>query len=303
MNLIISPVVLFVYKRLDSLKKCISSLKDNNLAILTPLIIYSDAARSGEEKAIEEVRSYIKEITGFKSLKLIFREGNYGLSRSILSGIDDVFLEYESVIILEDDIVVSREFLYFMNYALNRFEKDKNIGSINSYTEVSFNSPYIALGADCWGWATWKNRWVNFEKNSNILFEQINRSQKLKKEIIRRSHGIFYNMLIDQIRGNIDSWAIRWYMYNFINNLHGIYPPKSLINNIGADNLATHNQLKTKYINLNEINLNLALLEKFISLKEDKEIISKLTKNFKKIYLRSKFNNLLNKLNILFYLK
>ncbi len=296
--------MLFVYKRLDSLKKCILALQQNKLAIFSPLIIYSDAAKSIEDKAaIEDVRAYIKEITGFKSLKIIFREENYGLSRSILSGIDEVFLQYDRLIVLEDDIIVSKIFLNYMNYGLQKFENDKNIGSINSYTEVKFSKPYIALGADCWGWATWKNRWISFEKNSSILFEQINYSQKLKKEIIKRSHGFYYNMLIDQIKGNIDSWAIRWYMYNFINNLHGLYPATSLVNNIGSDDMATHKQLNLKYTNLDDSNANLDLIIKFNNLKEDKVIISKLTMEFKKIYISYKLNNLLNMIKMLLKLK
>lgn len=298
MNLKIAPVVIFSYKRLDHLKKCILALQENNYANLTPLIIYSDAPKSEGDGVVDEVRSYIKDIKGFKSLKIVLREENYGLSKSIISGIDEIFLDYDSVIVLEDDIVVCKDFLEYMNYALEKFQNVSNIGSVNAYTEVPFDSPYLALGADCWGWATWKNRWEIFEKNSKVLMHKINSSPQLKRKMVRRSSGIFYNMLNEEISGNINSWAIRWYSFNFINGWYGLYPATSLVNNIGADNTATHMQITPNNSNLDNCVINLELLRVFSEISENKIIIKKISQKYLKIFLKHKFERLIKRIGI-----
>jgi hypothetical protein len=60
-----APIVLFCFKRLDTLIACVESLKLCPEAIFKDLIIFSDASRNEEEeKKVVEVRSYIKNIIG-----------------------------------------------------------------------------------------------------------------------------------------------------------------------------------------------------------------------------------------------
>jgi hypothetical protein len=47
-------------------------------------------------------------------------------------------------------------------------------------------------------------------------------------------------MLNNQMMGHIDSWAIRWYWSVFRRNGLVLYPPASLIRNIGLDGSGTH---------------------------------------------------------------
>ena len=84
----LAPVLLFVYSRVDHTRKTIESLMSNILASETDLIIFSDAASNVSlADAVNQVREYIRTITGFKSLTIHYRPYNYGLSRSIISGV------------------------------------------------------------------------------------------------------------------------------------------------------------------------------------------------------------------------
>ncbi|QJB38807.1 hypothetical protein HF324_13400 [Chitinophaga oryzae] len=47
-------------------------------------------------------------------------------------------------------------------------------------------------------------------------------------------------MLRKQISGQNDSWAIRWYASAFLKNMLTLYPSRSLVQNIGGDESATH---------------------------------------------------------------
>ena len=104
----LSPVAVFCHRRLDHLKAVIENLLLNKEAAHTELLIFADAAKESlDSKNVKLVRDYISNITGFKSLKIIERPSNYGLSRSIISGVNEVLGSYESVIVVEDDIVPS----------------------------------------------------------------------------------------------------------------------------------------------------------------------------------------------------
>ncbi|MFN9955472.1 MAG: hypothetical protein ACK55I_20430, partial [bacterium] len=69
----------------------IDSLKLNPEASQTDLIIFSDGPRtSSDEHTVEQLRAYLKTLTGFKSLRIIERTTNLGLSRSIILGVTTV---------------------------------------------------------------------------------------------------------------------------------------------------------------------------------------------------------------------
>lgn len=56
------------------------------------------------------------------------RKNNMGLAKNIILGVTKVLSIKKKAIILEDDILVSENFLKFMNLCLNKYEnKKKNL--------------------------------------------------------------------------------------------------------------------------------------------------------------------------------
>ena len=73
----LAPIVIFTYKRLDTLKSSINSLRKCKLAVDSELFIFSDGPKSESDVfLINNVRDYLKSITGFKSIELFFSEKN-----------------------------------------------------------------------------------------------------------------------------------------------------------------------------------------------------------------------------------
>ena len=65
-----APIVLFVYRRLDTLKKVIISIKKNKLYKKTEIYIFSDGYKNlKDKKEVEKVREYLKTIKNFKKKK------------------------------------------------------------------------------------------------------------------------------------------------------------------------------------------------------------------------------------------
>ena len=71
----LAPIILFVFNRLEHTTNTLEALKKNILAEDSNLIIYSDAAnKKKDRKKVDQVRKYISNINGFKSIKIIKRK-------------------------------------------------------------------------------------------------------------------------------------------------------------------------------------------------------------------------------------
>ncbi len=70
------------------------------------MYVFSDGAKNSQTvPGVQEVRAYVHEISGFKSVTLIEREKNWGLLRSMIVGVGQIAKEHGKVIVLEDDII------------------------------------------------------------------------------------------------------------------------------------------------------------------------------------------------------
>ncbi|MBI6103420.1 sugar transferase [Clostridium perfringens] len=277
----LAPIVLFVYNRLDHTKKTIESLKKNVLANESDLYIFSDAAKYDSEfKKVEEVRDYIDKIDGFKSVKIIKAENNRGLANSVINGVSKIIDTYGKVIVLEDDLITSKFFLKYMNKTLDVYEKRKDIWSISGYTpniKIDENyayDVYLTYRGCSWGWATWKDRWINIDWNIED-YDSFRYNSLLRKKF-NISGTDMAPMLDDQMNGRINSWAIRWCYNQFKENKTTVYPIKSYINNIGTDLSGTHSSSTKKYY--------VSLYENELKINYNVKVNEDIIKNFRKIY-------------------
>ena len=237
-----APVVLFVYRKLDNTKRVVDSLKNNPESKYSQLIIFSDGPKGEHDIAeVEKVRSFLLTISGFLSINIIIRDHNLGLSNSLITGITETLRKFESAIFIEDDSLLSPFFLNFMNSALDKYENFENVICISGYSYPQYpkpKTPYFLLGAETWSMGTWRRGWANFENDSDKLIERLYR-RKLKSKL--NMYGFnFYELLLSQQRGEIDSWGVRWWASAVCENLLCLYPPEPHCINIGFNEFATH---------------------------------------------------------------
>tara|TARA_Y100000590_G_C15586738_1_gene964429 strand:- start:349 stop:1263 length:915 start_codon:yes stop_codon:yes gene_type:complete len=240
----LSPIVLFVYSRKNILKKTIAHLKKNRLAKKSRLYIFSDGYKSLEDKSnVDAVRIYLKKIRGFKKIKIIFRKKNFGLAKNIILGVTEVIKIHGKAIILEDDIFVSPHFLDFMNLSLKKFKNEKKIWHINGWN-YDFKFPknqrntFYWKGMHCWGWATWKDRWKNYKKNSLSIINNWSRN-KIRNFNFDNSYN-FWSQVLRNHNRSINTWAIFWYSSIFEKKGLCVSPLHSLTKNVGNDEFSTN---------------------------------------------------------------
>ncbi len=244
-----APICLFVFNRLEHTQKTVEHLLKNELSAQSDLFVFSDGPRNPEEeKKVVAVRNYVQKITGFRSVQVIERKENWGLAKSIIAGVSEIVGRYDKVIVLEDDLITSPYFLQFMNDGLQTFEDDLKVGSIHGYVYPIEGLPetFFLRGADCWGWATWKNRWQHFNPDGKTLLIELKR-QRLGYDFDYDGNYPYMRMLKNQIAGRNNSWAIRWHASIFLKDMYTLYPGKSLVANIGFDSSGTHCSESTEY--------------------------------------------------------
>jgi hypothetical protein len=243
----LAPIALFVYCRPDHTKQTVEALLRNPEAASSDLIVYSDApANTLAEESVAQVRGYVREITGFRTLKVIERESNLGLAASIINGVSQQLQLHGQLIVMEDDLVVSPFFLSFMNEGLRRYVNDERVASIHGYMypiKIDLPEAIFLQGADCWGWATWSRAWQHFEPDGRKLAVEL-RQRKMVIDFDLEGRQPFFRMLKQQIAGKNNSWAIRWHASIFLAGMLTLYPGRSHVVNIGVDGSGTHCQTR-----------------------------------------------------------
>ena len=241
-----SPICIFVYKRYEQTKMMLDSLLACPECAESDLYVFMDEARNdGEAKAVEKVRSLFDDIQGFKAVHPFPARMNKGMANSVIDGINKVLTERDDVIVLEDDIVVSPDFLTFMNSALTVYRDRKDIWSISGYTPkldiLDSRDPkgvFLVPRAQCWGWATWKDRWemVDWEVND---YSKLAKDRKARHHFDLGGNDLFRTIEMER-KERIESWAVRWAYAASKNNMLTVNPIQSKTQNIGLKTSTSH---------------------------------------------------------------
>lgn len=282
----LAPVILFTYNRPDHTKKVLDALAENELAKDSELYIFCDGPKN--EKVIEKndaTKKVIEEernLSRFKCVHIFISTENRGLAKSIISGVTKVIEKYGKCIVLEDDHITSRSFLKYINDCLDYYEDNQKIWSISGFTyplktlENYSDDVYLSYRACSHGWGTWNNRWekVDWEVKD---FKKLQYSL-LRRKNFNRGGNDLYRMLRHQIRGDRDSWAIRFCYSQSKNNMLTVYPKYSLIKNIGFDGTGTHCQ------NLGDRQFSNFISGEFCYILKEVSLNQKVIRDFKKQY-------------------
>lgn len=247
------PILLITYKRLDTTKKVMASIKRYKPSVF---YLFSDGAKSIENdlEKIRAVRAYLKtEITWDCEIHEFFSEGNLGCKHGPQDAITWFFSQEKMGIVLEDDTVPDDSFYPYCEKLLKKYENDLRVWNIGG-TKMDFNqksdkSSYrFSKFPHTWGWATWANRWNTHIKELPNLLEDC-RSYPLDhvfpdKVIVTN----WKNKAMVSFTDELDAWDYLWSFRVLLSGGLSTAPHKNLISNIGFGEDATHTSSKTAHI-------------------------------------------------------
>ena len=250
-----SPVIVFAYNRPDHLARCLTALSEATLANKTDVWVFSDGARNDRDKAeVVKVRELVNDkkwTTLFRNFRVVDAIENMGLARSIILGVTDILSKYTSAIVLEDDLVVARDFLEFMNDCLVFFAQEKSIGSITGYCPLAvlpegYEYDVMAVPRICsHGWATWADRWSEVDWKARDA-ARIWQDSALRKRFNSTGSDQLYR-LRRQLSGRLQTWAIIFHLWLILTDRLTIYPVQNRVKNIGFDGSGVHTRPVDKF--------------------------------------------------------
>jgi hypothetical protein len=284
----LAPIIIFSYNRPSHLKKTLNSLKKNKLSKKSKVYFFSDGPKTKnltELKKINLVRKIIKNTKNFKCKEFFFHKKNVGLKKNILNGVTKILKKHKKVIILEDDIIVTKYFLDFMNQSLSFYTNKKKIWHISGWNydlglkreHRNDKDAFFIKNMNCWGWGTWRNRWDKLIVDPNFFYKKMN-----KKDIenFNLSNSINnWSQLMRNKNKTLKTWAIYWNATIFYYKGLCLNPKISMINNIGMDGSGTNSIVeKIKIQKLSKIkNFNLPTF-----IKEDLKLRGKIISHMNK---------------------
>ncbi len=227
-------IVVVAYNREKSLERLLKSLLkveyQNNLV---------DLILSIDKNENERVYSIADNfIWNYGEKKVIKHKENLGLRKHVLS-CGDISKQYDAIILLEDDLFVSKVLIKYALESIKFYRNDENIAGISLYTyrlnEFAGLRPFIPLQDESdtyfiqvpssWGVIWTKEQWEGFRKWYNQEeYDGINFT------------GLVPNTVLNWPES---SWKKYFHMYLAHKNKFVVYPRIALSTNMGDE--GTHN--------------------------------------------------------------
>lgn len=241
-----APVAFFAFNRPYHTNETLKSLSQNKISINTEIFAFIDGAKKNHERhLVDNVEKIIKSYSK-KFQKITILRSSENLSGNTMKRIhlSNLFAKFESIIVLEDDNLVSKYFLSYMNEALIRYKDVDKVWQINGYNypnqSTLYQEAFFTRLGDSWGFGLWKDRWFNFiddklASDPNYLISKFDKAQ-IKAFNLGIQHDINWSQVIANANGKLNNpLDVFRVAHIFMNKGLCLSPRVSLVRNIGHD--------------------------------------------------------------------
>ena len=138
--------------------------------------------------------------------------------------------------------MLSPFFLDYILSGLDCYALDLSVASIHAYLpplSIKLPTSFFLRGSDCWGWATWRDRWSLYRHDAAAMAAEL-RSRGLARAFDLGGRVPNLRLLEDRAAGRSSSWAICWHASCFLADRFTLHPGRSLVRNIGLDHSGEH---------------------------------------------------------------
>lgn len=232
------PVLILAHRRSNEFKQVLGRVLEHQPE---SLYISCDGPRNSDEKREQDqMRKIIRESEISVPFKVRFLERNIGLRLAVLSGVDWFFENVPFGIVLEDDLLPTGQFFDFCSQGLSRYSSSESVLQISGYRRLpgfpGRRQHVFHPRIDCWGWATWKDRWEKF---------RIESGKHMQSHVDAKfaPPGLFHEINIGHQKariGELDSWAYSWAQFGLATRSLALVPAENTVENVGFGPQATH---------------------------------------------------------------
>jgi hypothetical protein len=250
------PIVFFIFNRPLLTRIVFEKIQQQKPNVL---FLIADGPRilvDSDDENCKITQEIVSEIDWECEIHRNYSDVNLGCKLRISSGLDWVFEQVDSAIILEDDCLATPDFFAFCNKLLDRYQDDERIFSIAGssfhlqYVDKSQASYYYSRYPQIWGWATWRRAWKYYDVTMSLWKSD---RDKINLKGLEQDWQIlaYWKHLFDKVAYNqIDTWDYQWIFASLSQNALHVIPDKNLVSNIGFGQDATHTKQESHLSNL-----------------------------------------------------
>ena len=226
----------FCYKRAAKLKRSMEALLQNPECANMDVVFFCDGAKGEHDReGVMQTRAYIDSLTGFRNIYKHYREKNLSTGPNFKQGITWLCSNYDRFIVVEDDLVVTPNYISYLLQGLDFYAASPSIFCVTAFCfpidVKSYRYDTIIHKRFCsYGWASWTNRvqHVQWDKEELVaVMAQKGFVARLNKEGLDLGR-----MVVKQVKGIISTWDIQMQVHVANNNLRVVYPIISKGHNI-----------------------------------------------------------------------
>ena len=245
-----NPVVMVGYARMETLKRSMDNLCNCHGIEDRDVFVFIDAAyRPEDEVAVQAMIALSKSYQQrFSRLHVVPRSRNMGVPGNMIHAIGEVVNRFGRVIFFEDDVLVSRTYLQYMDKALDCYENDKRIFCINGWknpllfiSKCCTTDVFLSQEISAWGVGVWKDRWNAVDFNI-VEWPSFRASKKRVRDIYRKLGPVCISLLDGIIAGSVRTWDVQCTFHMYKEGQFAVTPRLSLTKNIGFGVESLHSE-------------------------------------------------------------
>lgn len=233
-----TPVAMVLFNRPDRARQVFARVRE---ARPRKLYLLADGPRPsvpGDGPKCKEVRAIAGDVDWDCEVVTEFSDTNLGCGGRIVSGLDRVFDECETAIVLEDDCLPHPSFFRYCEEALTHFRDDDRVFAVlggkypceprtlpHSYRFSRMFSP--------WGWAGWRRAWqsIDFSMAEYPAFKAHGRIESYSRSALETR--FFMNGFEQAWTKEIEPWDWAAMFAAYTRRQLTIMPDRNLVSNTG----------------------------------------------------------------------
>lgn len=239
-----TPVALLIFNRPETTGRVFAAIRQ---AKPPKLLVVADGPRTdkpGEAEKCRQARAIINQVDWECEVLTNYSEVNLGCRHRVSSGLDWVFDQVETAIILEDDCLPHPTFFRYCQELLEQYHDEQSIMMIsgNNFqgrrpTEYSY---YFSRYIHIWGWASWRRAWRKYD-HGMALWPELRDSGWLSELLENHQAAAWWSKVFQSVYdGVLNTWDVIWLYSLWRNQGLTILPLVNLVSNIGFGDSATH---------------------------------------------------------------
>lgn len=261
-----TPVAFIIFNRPESTRRVFAAIR---AARPQQLFVIADAPRPHHPADLARcaaTRAIIDEVDWDCAVFKNYAEQNLGCGLRPASGLDWVFEQVETAIILEDDCLPDATFFPYCTELLTRYQDDERIGHISG-NNFQFGqqrgeySYFYSRYTHHWGWATWRRAWQHFDYDLR-KWPDLRHTDWLDRLLDTPAAVNYWRQIFDEVyRGDkLHIWDYQWTFACWLSDRLCILPQVDLVSNIGFNAEGTHTVRQNQFANLPLASIQLPLL-------------------------------------------